>query len=169
MPSPTPHSLTSPQRTAKRIMLVVILLTFAAVFFLDPIPQDPAYHHFADDRLLWGIPNLWNVLTNLPFLVVGTIGLRYCLRTKPRFAASSWMVFFVGVALVSFGSAYYHLAPNNSTLFWDRLPMTVAFMSLLIAIIVEFVANLFLFWCNCSGCSCACSKASYLTYNNGVN
>ena len=127
------------QDIMKRIMMIMIPVSFVAVLFLNPIPQDPEYHRFADDRLLWGVPNLWNVLTNLPFLLVGIIGIRFCYRTKLALARTSWAVFFVGVALVSFGSAYYHIDPNHTTLFWDRLPMTVAFMSLLIAILVEFI------------------------------
>ena len=39
-------------------------------------------------------------------------------------------ILFFGVFCTSLGSAYYHLAPDNARLFWDRLPMTIAFMSL---------------------------------------
>src|SRR5262249_47893669 len=38
------------------------------------------------------------------------------------------------------GSAYYHLAPDNTTLVWDRLPMTIGFMGLLTALISERVS-----------------------------
>ena len=44
---------------------------------------------------------------------------------------------FVGVGLVSVGSAYYHAAPDNGRLFWDRLPMTVAFMALFSMLIAD--------------------------------
>jgi len=49
-------------------------------------------------------------------------------------------VFFVGVALTGLGSGYYHLAPDNETLFWDRLPMTIAFMSLISAQVVDRIS-----------------------------
>ena len=48
-----------------------------------------------------------------------------------------YLILSVGVALTCFGSAYYHLAPNNSSLVWDRLPMTLGFMSLLSAMLME--------------------------------
>jgi hypothetical protein len=46
-------------------------------------------------------------------------------------------VFFAGVVLTGLGSAYYHLVPDNERLFWDRLPMTIAFMSLIAAQVVD--------------------------------
>ena len=87
------------------------------------LPQDLSYHNFADQRFMLGIPNLLNVISNLPFLLTGIWGL----RTVPGTAAR---VFFAGVAATAFGSAWYHLAPGNETLVWDRLPMAVAFMAL---------------------------------------
>jgi hypothetical protein len=47
------------------------------------------------------------------------------------------LVLFAAVALTCVGSAYYHLAPDSSRLTWDRLPMGVAFMALLAAMISE--------------------------------
>ena len=44
------------------------LLAITVVFLLPPIPQDPAYHNFADQRTLYGVPNFWNVVSNLPFV-----------------------------------------------------------------------------------------------------
>jgi hypothetical protein len=50
-------------------------------------------------------------------------------------------VMFAGVLLTAFGSGYYHLAPDNATLFWDRLPMTVAFMGLFAGMIAERISR----------------------------
>jgi hypothetical protein len=50
-----------------------------------------------------------------------------------------YLSFFLAVFLTGIGSAYYHLDPNNATLVWDRLPMALAFTSILAAIISEFV------------------------------
>src|SRR5215472_12695351 len=47
-----------------------------AMLFVPPIHQDPAYHHFADQRTLFGIPNFFNVVSNLPFLFVAIWGWR---------------------------------------------------------------------------------------------
>ena len=41
--------------------------------------------------------------------------------------------------MVCFGSAYYHWNPNNHTLVWDRLPMTIGFMGLFIGLLSEYV------------------------------
>ena len=54
-----------------------------------------------------------------------------------RSDAWPYLVFFVGVALVSVGSAYYHWAPSNDRLLWDRLPMSIAFMAFCSAIIAD--------------------------------
>ena len=45
--------------------------------------------------------------------------------------------FSLAYLLTGFGSAYYHLEPNNPTLVWDRLPMTIGFMSLFALIFAE--------------------------------
>jgi hypothetical protein len=48
-----------------------------------------------------------------------------------------YLVFFIGVALTGLGSSYYHGSPDNSTLLWDRLPMTVIFVTFFVAIVSE--------------------------------
>jgi len=39
-----------------------------------PTPQPPAYHDFADQRPLLGLPHALNVISNMPFLIVGALG-----------------------------------------------------------------------------------------------
>jgi len=118
---------------------VVFLGSLVAVMMLAPIPQDPAYHEFADRRTFLGIPNFFDVVSNLPFLLVGIAGLRWCASPRMEGARLEWMVFFAGVTLVAFGSAHYHWAPSNGTLAWDRAPMTIAFMALLAALTGESI------------------------------
>lgn len=119
------------------------VLAVAAIAFVDPIPQDPSYHAFADTRLCFGVPNFGDSASSIGFAVVGLWGLRSVLGVGSRniFArrleAWPYIVFFAGVGLVGLGSAYYHLAPDNDRLFWDRLPMTVAFMALLAAFLAD--------------------------------
>jgi len=125
----------------------VILAAAAAVmlvaFVVPPIPQDLAYHDFADRRTLWRFPNFGDVVSNAPFLVVGCLGLLVLFRRVARAENRidllwlSFIVYFAGVGLVAFGSAYYHQEPTNETLFWDRLPMTIAFMALFAAIVID--------------------------------
>lgn len=121
----------------------MVVITFSLV---PAIPQDPAYHQFADDRTLLGLPYALNVLSNLPFLFVGAWGLAFLARDRatgahvafltPAERQPYWLL-FAGVALTGIGSAYYHWRPDNSTLFWDRLPMTIAFTALLSSVIAE--------------------------------
>ncbi len=114
-----------------------------AIATMPPIAQPLAYHRFADARTLLGLPNFWNVLSNLPFLLVGLAGLRWLLGhpgASERVLRPAWLLLFAGVALVGLGSAWYHLAPSNGALVWDRLPMTLAFMALFSVVIGEHIS-----------------------------
>lgn len=117
----------------------IILVSILGMMVAEPIAQSLAYHNFADSRSFWGIPNFLDVATNIPFLIVGVLGLRYVLRHPQPAAPWSWIVVFLGIAAVGFGSAYYHWNPNSATLVWDRLPMTIAFMGLVVALLSEHV------------------------------
>lgn len=123
----------------------VAIVCFVVLMIVTPaIPQSEEYHNFADQREFFGIPNTLNVVSNFPFLVVGLVGLILLFRGD-HFQLSSagefwgWTCFFIGVAAVAFGSSYYHLKPNDTTLVWDRLPMTVAFTSIVAIFIIERV------------------------------
>jgi hypothetical protein len=112
-------------------------LAIAMVFaVLPPIAQDPGYHAFADGRTLDGIANFWNVVSNAPFLFVALWGVR-AFRSHTAFVERwervAYGVMLAGTAAVGVGSGYYHLHPSDSRLFWDRLPMTVVFLSLVAA------------------------------------
>lgn len=113
------------------LIALVSLIAVSAVFSFPAIPQDPAYHDFADDRTLFGVPNFWNVVSNAAFLLVGMMGLRKLFSgALPAAARQPYLVFCIGIVLVSLGSAYYHLDPSPQSLVWDRLPMTMAFMAI---------------------------------------
>jgi hypothetical protein len=124
-------------REASLGLVVLAPLLYLLFLYGGPIRQDPAYHVFADVRTCLGLANFGNVASNLLFLVAGAVGTLWCLRHPEAGAMRSWTVFFAGVALVFFGSAYYHRAPDDDTLVWDRLPMTVAFMGLFAALLTE--------------------------------
>ena len=119
------------------MIILLALLACAAALFIDPIAQPLSYHQLADRRTFLKIPNVLDVTSNLPFLVIGLMGMYHCLRRPERDARYSWLLFFVGVSCVAFGSAYYHWLPSNRTLAWDRLPMAVAFMALFVALLSE--------------------------------
>jgi Ceramidase len=111
----------------------LMIVTLVALLPLPPLLQDQNYHQFADQRELFGVPNFWNVVSNLPFIAVGAIGLAQIRRDATTF------VLFAGIFLTGFGSSYYHLNPNDDTLFWDRLPMTLCFAAILAAVVEERV------------------------------
>ncbi len=110
-------------------------------WLVGPVAQDPQYHDFADQRPLGSLPNAADVLSNLPFCLFGLFGLYTLLRWGDRPLATRvfYFGFFGGVFLTGFGSAYYHFAPDNATLFWDRLPIAVSFISIFCAVFAERV------------------------------
>ena len=123
------------------ILVGVVAGSLLGILSLPPIAQDIAYHAFADTRTFLGVPNFLDVLSNLPFLIVGIAGLSFCAGKKDGAIRSAWMVLFAGVGLVSFGSAYYHWNPDNDSLVWDRLPMAIGFMGLFVALLGEYLGK----------------------------
>jgi hypothetical protein len=130
---------------------IVVFLCFTTAvlicaFSLPRIPQDPAYHQFVDGRSIFGIPNFLNVISNIPFLIAGIWGL---IQTVPRRQTAAfqmqserwpYIVLFGGLVLTFWGSAHYHWSPDNSTLFWDRLPMAVSFIGILAGVIGDRIS-----------------------------
>jgi hypothetical protein len=144
----------APRKTHPSILgwLVLLALTVGAGSWAvssEPFPQNTAYHHFADERTLLGLPHCLNVLSNAPFVLVGAMGLWFVgskEAVRPggpfRRGAERWpfVLFFLGVGLTAFGSSYFHLDPTNARLLWDRLLMAVAFMALFAAVLAERVS-----------------------------
>ena len=125
------------------ILVGMFIVSVGGLLFVDPIPQDPAYHLFADTQSYLGLPNFGNVTSNVGFAIVGVLGLvtifgrKDCDIFERQLDAWPYIVFFFGVLLVGAGSAYYHARPDSERLVWDRLPMTVGFMSLFAAFIAD--------------------------------
>ncbi len=119
------------------IILFLALVLFLVLLFYGRFPQDLNYHHFADQRKMLGIPHFFNVITNLPFLFVGVIGLSVTRKISDKGLKHIFSVIFIAFLLLTAGSAYYHLQPNNNTLVYDRLPITVVLMSFFAFIIYE--------------------------------
>jgi Ceramidase len=127
------------------ILSACLLLSIAGLGFVSPIPQDSVYHAYADTRTIFGIPYFWNVVSNLPMLFIGAYGIRQALRywqQRPE-GVARWipLVLSAGVFMIGFGSGYYHWVPKNDTLLWDRLPMTLMFMSLFSLLIYDYVGK----------------------------
>ncbi|MBK5291959.1 MAG: ceramidase domain-containing protein [Acidobacteriia bacterium] len=90
------------------------------------------------------MPNFWNVVSNLPFLLVAVWGLR-AVGSRSAFVEewerTAYCILLITVALVAVGSSYYHAWPDDATLFWDRLPMALVFMALLATTIGERISS----------------------------
>ena len=137
------------RRTGLTLLIVITVAVIAVDFFLPRIPQPQTYHLFADQRGFLGIPNFGDVVSNLPFALFGLWGLAFWRRCNSgqypdtfidRRERWPYLLVFVGMLLTAFGSSYYHLEPNNARLVWDRLPMTIAFMSIVAAVIAERIS-----------------------------
>lgn len=126
------------------VIFTVIGIVCYAVYIQGPIPQYPEYHNFADQKPWFGIPNGFNVFSNIPFFAAGIYGFQTMIRAQPHTFANAkhpiaYWVLFGSSCLVALGSAYYHVWPSTETLFWDRLPMTIAFMSIITILLTEKV------------------------------
>jgi hypothetical protein len=133
--------------TDKRVSAILLFSLFiivAVILFVDRVPQDSNYFQFADARNIFGVNNFLNVASNAAFLLPGIAGLWF-LRAPATTGVlpgtrTMYVVLFSGVVLTAFGSSWFHLSPNNETLVWDRLPMTLVFMSLTATIVAEYVS-----------------------------
>ena len=117
----------------RRVLAFVVsmLASLAGLLLLPAIGQQQSYHDFADQRIIFGIPYFWNVVSNVPFIAIGLAGIRRAHRDP------AVVVLFLSILMTGFGSSYYHLDPNDGTLFWDRLPMSIGFMAILALAIEE--------------------------------
>lgn len=96
-----------------------------AMLWHGPITQPASYHAFADERPFLGIPRAADVLSNFGFALVGAWGLAK--------AAPEFRMFSLALILTALGSGWYHLAPDDARLVWDRIPLALACVGLLAA------------------------------------
>lgn len=108
------------------VAAVFALVLVAAALLYGPITQPAGYHAFADQRTLFGIAHFADVVSNLGFLLVGLWGLS-------RRGTLEHTIFCAAIALTALGSTWYHLAPDDQRLIWDRMPIALACAALLAA------------------------------------
>ena len=101
--------------------------------FAYPLVQPADYHHFADTRLICGVHNGADVLSNLAILAAGSVNLHWCWRHRASDALQmpGMLTASLGFVMAAAGSAVYHFRPTDATLVWDRLPMTIIFAGVL--------------------------------------
>ena len=118
---------------------LIILLLLA--IFLPAIAQNQNYHNFIDQRTFFGIKNTSNTLSNLAFIMVGLWGLINFYKNKYIKISNSFSVllnlFFISIILTGLSSSYYHLSPNDFTLVFDRLALSLVF-----AVVLTMLASI---------------------------
>jgi hypothetical protein len=126
------------------LITTLLILSIIAVFSLNPIAQDLSYHNFIDKRPWLNIANFGDVASNIPYIIVGLMGLIFTVQSHNNtqkfqnpIESIPFIIAFIGILLVGFGSGYYHLNPDNHTLIWDRIPMTIGFSAIFAIIIGE--------------------------------
>lgn len=110
-----------------------------------PILQPAQYHEFADHSLWAGIPHAADVLSNMGFAIVALWGaLRLWPQRNHLAVQAGWVgysLFLVALLLTSMGSTYYHLAPDDWRLVWDRLPIALACAGLLAGVRAQLIPH----------------------------
>jgi hypothetical protein len=121
------------------ILLALALLAALAWPWL-PTHDLEGYLSFADQRTWLGIPCFMDVASNVAFLAVGHWGLRRILGNQKNFPPgfrACFVALSIAIVLVTVGSSYFHLEPSLDRLFWDRLPMSLGFASLVALIVAD--------------------------------
>lgn len=129
------------RRTLRHLPALLTALVCLGLLIHGPIAQTANYHAFADEAELLGLPRARDVLSNLGFALVAVWGIArlWPRRAHPGIARGrpGYGLFLLGLGLTAFGSAYYHLAPDNARLLWDRLPIALACAGLLAGVWAE--------------------------------
>jgi hypothetical protein len=121
------------------LALLGAVLALLALAIVGPaVAQSAQHHHFADQRAWGWLPFAADVLSNLPFLLWGGLGLTLLAQQsrgvgQRTVAASRGLtgLFFAGLVVTACMSAFYHWGPDNAGLAFDRLGMVVAFAGLM--------------------------------------
>jgi len=131
----------SGRRRIKLLLGVTAACVLAAAAW-PPHPQDPAYHNFADRRAVLHVPYALNVLSNVGFLLAGAWAfLRIARSPLVGWERGAGWIFAAGLVLTGLGSAWYHWAPSNASLVWDRLPLSALFPTVLAVVIGDRVSR----------------------------
>ncbi|CAA7039802.1 unnamed protein product [Microthlaspi erraticum] len=113
------------------------------MFITPKVPLNSFRHHvFADKRNFMGVPNTLNVMTNFPFLIIGVLGFVLCIggsffNISLKGEIWGWTLFYASISSLAFGSAFYHLKPDDNRMIFDTLPIMTAYSSLFSSFLVE--------------------------------
>ena len=138
-PDPRSNDKARRRRILELVFMAIAVVAALGALLAPPFSQPVSYNDFGDKRPLFGVPNAADVLSNVPFFLIALWGLWEAIRPRPdpydtplQYGFERWpfVLAFVAFAATAFGSAYYHLAPDNFRLFWDRLPLTIVVVSI---------------------------------------
>lgn len=129
------------KRVLVHLPLAIIVLSGCLLFAYGPIAQLDHYHEFADQSYLFGISHAADVFSNIGFALVALWGMLKLWSARKNSALNAgrygYSLFLIALLLTSLGSSYYHLAPDDIRLIWDRLPIALACAGLLAAVRAE--------------------------------
>ncbi|WP_225782605.1 hypothetical protein [Xenophilus sp. Marseille-Q4582] len=132
----------------ERVLASVFAALFLAALLGPSLPTPPlALGAFADTRPWHGLANAMDVLSNLPFALLGLWGLQRLRRLDgfdervPGHTLDCTWLFFAGLIATAVGSGFYHLAPDTLRLAADRAGMAVAFAGLIGLAVCERVSQ----------------------------
>jgi hypothetical protein len=134
-----------PPSRAEWLLVASTALLFALGVLAPALPQDAAYHRFADARTLLGIPRSLDVISSAAFAIVGMSGLILMATRRPRLVSSTYaasaLLSFVGLLITAAASAAYHLAPDDAGLALDRHAMGIVFAGILGMVATERISD----------------------------
>jgi hypothetical protein len=114
----------------RHIPLLATVVLVAAALLHGPIHQPDAYHDFADQTTRFGIPHFCDVTSNLGFALAALWGWVILAPASEHpglhHGWAGYRLFLAGLFLTAIGSSWYHFAPDNARLAWDRLPIALA-------------------------------------------
>jgi hypothetical protein len=88
------------------------------------------------------VPYALNVVSNVGFLLAGVWALLRIARSPlVGWERGAGWIFAAGLVLTGLGSAWYHWAPSNATLVWDRLPLSALFPTVFAVVIGDRVSR----------------------------
>lgn len=122
-------------------LFATVVVGFAPFWSLLPIQDASSYFKFADQRCILGIYNFSDVISNLAFTLVGFFGFYWIKKNENLSSEFAFLgnSLATSMLLVSIGSAFFHYIPSVESLFWDRVPMVLGFISLIGLLVADRV------------------------------
>lgn len=114
------------------------IATILGLLAWGPVGLSSRMHHYADERIIWGVPHAMNVWTHIPLIPLGLWGLWRVASLKGYDELRRvWGLFFVCQILATVGGMVYHWAPSDHMFVWDQMPKSAACSLMACAFLAE--------------------------------